>query len=283
MRRLVVSTLLLAPVVAAACSTSTLATAIVPITSVEVHPEAFLGDLTCSLGGAGDTGSVHLYVATLTDVSRFDVPGYPTPRGLQTSRTACYPAKACFALPSSAPARCDQTVSFQRVVSGRQYVVDVDAYDRDDLHALAPGSRILVDETGAVVPPRWQSSCGRRLGPDDPGPGNTYPGLPAAPDPSVPDGDASPSVSDAGSSSSDGAAAPTDAGLARADASIRDASAPVIPVLPEKPDSGFWYYECRAPEYPDGTPAWLGGPTCVLAYDTVRVQTCEPLASSGGN
>lgn len=129
------------------------------VTSVAVNPEDFLGDVACV--GSG----MRLYVANLADVSAGDDTGE-------------------FTLPSSAPTPCHLELRFERVVIGREYVADIQGYDRDDIVPLGcfpdatsgcAGSAVMVDRaTGAYVPPRWTTSCGRH---------RTPPGVDAGPPP----------------------------------------------------------------------------------------------------
>jgi hypothetical protein len=118
-------------------------------TLVAVSPGDFLGDVPC----ANAPGAMRTYVATVTDVT----PGV----------TADGSAVSEFALPSSGPVSCLKDVGFGGgfVIPGHEYVADVEAYDRTGLEQLGgtgSGSPMLVDKkTGAFVPPRWTTSCGR--------------------------------------------------------------------------------------------------------------------------
>lgn len=131
------------------------------VTSVAVNPENFLGG-----GVACVESGMRAYVATLTDVS------------------AGGELESDFPLPSSAPTPCFLEVRFERVVIGREYVADVQGYDRDDIVPLGcypdnaagcGGSPVMVDRaTGEYVAPRWTTSCGRH---------RTEPGVDAGPPP----------------------------------------------------------------------------------------------------
>jgi hypothetical protein len=122
-------------------------------TLVVVSPEEFLGDVAC----AEWPGAMRRYSATLIDV---------------TDDLVDVGAKVeDFALPSSAPVDCRYPVGFGRVVIGHRYVAHVEGYDRVDIEPAAPGSPLMLDpETGDLVPPRWQTACGRAgaLGADGP-------------------------------------------------------------------------------------------------------------------
>jgi hypothetical protein len=109
-------------------------------TLITLTPDSFSDQVLCGkVQGAWKT-----YVATLTDVTWPDQP---------------------FQLASSMPVLCSMPVSFAFVIPGHSYVVDIDAYDRDDLVPYGPpssGSRHMVDPgTGQDVAPRWKASCGR--------------------------------------------------------------------------------------------------------------------------
>jgi hypothetical protein len=139
-----------------ACTESeTTTTDIFAVTSVSVNPEQFLGAVACVDGG------MRRYVATLVDVS-------PLPNNTGGEH-------AGLALPSSEPTPCIAELRFERVVIGREYVADVQGYDREDIVPLGcfpdqtpgcAGSAVMVDRaTGAYVAPRWKTSCGRHQGP----------------------------------------------------------------------------------------------------------------------
>lgn len=141
----------------AGCSSSMTTTVVEPHpTIIQVDPLEFLGPLACGTG----SGEVQRYVATLIDITEAG-----------TER-----APLNFELPSSAPARCEQSVAFGQVVPGHFYTARIDVYDRSDLVPLgmdtasapagspAPvplGTPILVEPaTGVPVAPRWTTTCG---------------------------------------------------------------------------------------------------------------------------
>jgi hypothetical protein len=135
-------------------------------TLVEVRPEEFLGAVPC----IDAPGAMRRYVATVYDVG-------PEPEGEGDGEGGAGGASGDgedkgFALPSSTikrgdalatPIPCTQRVGFSRIVEGHRYWAEVEGYDRDDLVALAPGSRVLYDPvTSERVPPRWTTECSRR-------------------------------------------------------------------------------------------------------------------------
>jgi hypothetical protein len=103
-------------------------------TRVRVSPSAFLGDTPCS-----DEGGMQLYQATLFDVTD----------GLD----------AAFALPSSDLVACTADAEFEYVKAGRYYIAEVRGFDRSNLRAAAKGAPLAVDDSGAPVPPRWETTC----------------------------------------------------------------------------------------------------------------------------
>lgn len=103
-------------------------------TRVRVSPSAFLGDTPCS-----DEGGMRLYQATLLDVTD----------GLEAS----------FALPSSDLVACTADVEFEFVESGRYYIAEIRGFDRSDISAAQKGAALAVDESGAPVAPRWETTC----------------------------------------------------------------------------------------------------------------------------
>lgn len=132
-------------------------------TLVEVRPEQFLDTVPCR----DAPGAMRRYVATVYDLG-------PEPEDGEEDE--CGDAGAGdgdkgFALPSSTIERggdmasaipCTQRVGFSRIVIGHRYWAEIDGYDRDDLVALEPGTRILYDPvTGVRIAPRWKTSCGR--------------------------------------------------------------------------------------------------------------------------
>jgi hypothetical protein len=124
------------------------------VTSVSVNPEIFLGDVTC-----GENG-LRRYVATLSDV---------------TGLSGEIGGEGEFKLPSSSPVPCFLEVRFERLVIGREYVADIQGYDRDDIVPLGcypeskpgcAGSPVMVDAaTGEYVTPHWTTSCARHRPP----------------------------------------------------------------------------------------------------------------------
>ncbi len=119
-------------------------------TLLVVDPAAFRGDLACGETDAA-APTLRRWVATLYDVSIPADAGFPTP----------------FPLASSAPATCTESVSFAYVLPGHCYFARIDAYDTDTIapqgvaDAGPTGSPVMVDTTtGAVVAPRWTTTCG---------------------------------------------------------------------------------------------------------------------------
>ena len=139
----------LLPLLLFGCGTSPAGTGIDLPTVVAVSPEDFRGSVPCT----NAPGAMRAFVATLTDLGTSEEP-------------------VSFSLPSSVvrtpelggrfgPVPCEQAAGFSFVVPGHRYSAEVEAYDRTDLVALGPGSRILVDPaSGNYVPPRWTTSCG---------------------------------------------------------------------------------------------------------------------------
>lgn len=64
-----------------------------------------------------------------------------------------------FELPSSDLAACTADVEFQYVKAGRYYIAEVRAFDRADLTVAAKGAPVAVDDSGAPVAPRWETTC----------------------------------------------------------------------------------------------------------------------------
>jgi hypothetical protein len=129
-------------------------------TLVEVSPDDFLGNVTC----LDAPGAMRRYVATVFDVGSGDGAGGESSGGAGNAETG-------FALPSStvvggngqpAAIPCTQSVGFSHVVPGNRYRAEIDGYDRDDLVAIAPGLRVMIDPlTLERVAPRWTTSCGK--------------------------------------------------------------------------------------------------------------------------
>jgi hypothetical protein len=239
MRRLFCAFIL--PFGAAACSQTAAVSTVVPETALAVDPSEFLRGVTC------EPGQMRSYVATIVDMSaHFDRsvrdPGVPLDAGIDE-----------FALPSSGPTPCFQTLLFQRIVVGRQYRAEIDGYDREpaDIAPVAVGSRIMVDKaTRNYVAPRWQTSCNKSWSPP-----------PATHSASVTDG--STVVGDGGS--------------------VRDAS-----VVSRFPDAALPpFLDCRGDRLFDGSPGgaeprpWLGGPVCAQDSITVPFTACDPLVDTG--
>jgi hypothetical protein len=136
--------LLLLSIGLTACSTSSVTgTGSAPVTALVVDPVEFLGGVAC----VDAPGAMRLYVATVVDVS--------PPARAGALRIASQ------ALPSSPPVPCHQQVEFTRIVPGREYVADIEGYDRTDIKPDVIGSKIMVDAAGTYVSPRWRTSCGR--------------------------------------------------------------------------------------------------------------------------
>jgi hypothetical protein len=112
-------------------------------TIIAISPDDFLGDVAC----AARAGAMRRYVATLVDVSDDLVDA-----GSKVKN---------FALPSSEPVDCTHAVGFGRVVTGHQYVADIDGYEQTGLEPAAPGSPVMLDADGRLVAPRWHTRCGQ--------------------------------------------------------------------------------------------------------------------------
>jgi hypothetical protein len=116
-------------------------------TLVAVAPQDFAGEVPCT----NAAGAMRRYVATMFDLGTTDEPNAPItlPSGVVNSGNGYVPMS------------CLQATAFSFVIPGHLYDADIDAYDRDDLVAVGPGSRHLMDPAGNYVPPRWTTSCGR--------------------------------------------------------------------------------------------------------------------------
>lgn len=125
---------------AADASTTSLGTV---ATEIAVRPSDFLLGAACS----ATPGAIQSYVVTLM--------AYDDPSD-----------SVAFRLPSSLPTPCSLAFAMRDfVVAGKLYAAEIDGYDVPS-SALTPfggfssGSRQMLDTKGAVVPPRWTSSCG---------------------------------------------------------------------------------------------------------------------------
>lgn len=136
--------------VAFGCSVSGGAAGPTTPTLIAVSALEFAGDVPCT----DAPGAMRSYVVTLFDLGSAEEPQEP------------------FALPSSvvrqsdggfAPVRCESATAFSFVIPGHRYDAEIEAYDRTDLHALGAGSRHMLDASGSYVPPRWTTTCGRKL------------------------------------------------------------------------------------------------------------------------
>ena len=148
-------------------------------TLIGLTPVVFLGSVPC----VDAKGAMRAYVGTVfnleylpdgspvttDDVAQGDavVGGMESANGSAVSCQADADpgttprATVGFALPSTGPVDCHQSVSVSRVIHGQRYRAEILGYDRADLVALAPGVPILVDPaTGERVEPLWKFSCG---------------------------------------------------------------------------------------------------------------------------
>lgn len=170
----------LAIVLLGGCSESTVPPATVyHPTLIGLSPAVFLGSVPC----VEANGAMRAYVGTVfnveylpdgspvttDDVAKGDavVGGTESADGAAASCLADADpgttprAIVGFALPSTGPVDCHQSISVARVVQGQRYRAEIHGYDRADLVALAPGVPILVDPaTGERVEPVWKFSCG---------------------------------------------------------------------------------------------------------------------------
>lgn len=103
-------------------------------TRIRVSPSAFLGDTPCS-----DEGGMRSYQATLFDVTD----------GLDRA----------FALPSSDLVACTADVEFEYVKAGRFYIAEVRGFESPGLTVATPGAPVIVDDSGAIISPRWETTC----------------------------------------------------------------------------------------------------------------------------
>ncbi len=126
----------LGAVVIAACSSTTTATdTTLRTTAMLVDPVDFLGEHPC----AQLPGTVNSYQATLIDVS----PDLDEP----------------FALASTDVIDCNVTAYFGYVTPGRRYMTHIEAFDVTGLRVQTPGVRVVVDDSGKVIQPRYRTSC----------------------------------------------------------------------------------------------------------------------------
>src|SRR5687767_14105656 len=108
-----------------------------PPTEIAVDPLQFLGSVPCSQ----EAGAAQAFVAVLTDASE------------------------SFTLAAGPPVDCTSRMAFRYIVIGHAYTAEVDVYDRPAA-SLRPsggadsGSRVMVDEEGTIVTPRWRTRCG---------------------------------------------------------------------------------------------------------------------------
>jgi hypothetical protein len=139
---------------AVACDDVTSSTTDTVYTEVYIDPSSFRGEVPCS----DLPGGMKAFVGTLIDVSATDANTEPSLR---------------VALPSSPPTGCSSRTGFSSVTAGHFYIGEIDGYDREICPAAAPtpgcisplggatsGSRVMVDDAGAVVAPRWTTACG---------------------------------------------------------------------------------------------------------------------------
>jgi hypothetical protein len=145
-------------------------------TLIGLAPQVFLGSVPC----VDSPGAMRTYVGTVfnleylpdgSPVTEDDVAAGDAIEGrLESEPTSCHAdadpgttprAVVGFALPSTGPVDCADSVSISRVLQPQRYRAEIQGYDRSDLIALAPGVPILVDpNTGERVEPRWTFKCG---------------------------------------------------------------------------------------------------------------------------
>lgn len=136
------------------CDDSTTSTSDAVYTELYVDPASFRGAVSCS----ELSGGMQAFVVTLIDVTTTGADIDPSLR---------------VALPSSPPTACTARTGFSSVVPGHFYVGEIDAYDRaicpasgatagciSPLGGPISGSRVMVDDAGTVVAPRWTTTCG---------------------------------------------------------------------------------------------------------------------------
>jgi hypothetical protein len=111
-----------------------------------VAPADFLGSVPC----ANAPGALQSYVVRLFDHGTQEEPlGFELPPAVVPGPSGI------------GPVPCTQIAVFGHVVPQHRYSAIVEAYDRTDLRAISPSSAVLVDGSGAYVPPRWTTRCGR--------------------------------------------------------------------------------------------------------------------------
>lgn len=139
---------LLAAALSSACFTSPGSdSAPEPPTLVGVAPQDFLGPVPCT----DAAGGLRTYVTRLFDHGTAEEPmSFELPAGVVQGASG-----------SHVPVPCTQIAVFGHVVPGHRYSAIVEAYDRTDLRALAPGESLLLDPSGNFVEPRWTTRCGR--------------------------------------------------------------------------------------------------------------------------
>jgi len=64
-----------------------------------------------------------------------------------------------FALPSSDLVACTADVEFEYVEAGRFYIAEVRGFESPGLSVATPGAPVIVDDSGAVISPRWETTC----------------------------------------------------------------------------------------------------------------------------
>jgi hypothetical protein len=218
-----------------ACNGSDTTITVLPTTAIVIDPAQFLGNVAC----LDAPGALHEYVATLVDISANNT--FP-----KLADGGVLPLDGLI-LPSSPPTPCTETVLFERLLVGREYVGFIQGYDRDEIMPLATGSPTMVDSvTKAYVPPRWQTSCGRELAPTPP-------------------------PKDAGLDAGLDAIAPPPKFLD---------GGPVTPVN-DTLDAESTFFGCVGPDHQDsGRAPFLGGPVCALEYASITMTGCAPFATT---
>jgi hypothetical protein len=134
-------------------------------TFIALWPEEFTDSVPCVSADAETPAAMQRYVVTFRDV---------TPAGADAGNgSADAAAVEPVPLPSSPPVSCfrgaatgsDSTTAASRLTPGRMYDALVEAYDRSDIVAKAPGEPGMVlagpdgGPTETDVAPRWRFVC----------------------------------------------------------------------------------------------------------------------------
>lgn len=166
-----VTTVVAAAGLQASCSSTDTTSPSVIYTDIYLDPGSFRGEVGC--GEGPDT--MRSYVVTMFDVTDvLQIPGQvdgDAGTSAGTAPTCGFDGDSLpgVALPSTPPLGCTLRAMLGGVVGGHSYLGRIDAYARPAcggrvttgcVHPIGAGSSIMVDETGAVVPPLRRTRCG---------------------------------------------------------------------------------------------------------------------------